>query len=169
MKQFRGRFPQTLMATTCLIVASSQLQASEVQVGRYTLRSAIPTEAQVDLMSAIVTIRFSDRIQTIGTAVGYLLRDSGYQLASPIALDPETKALFRLPLPAIHRNLGPISLRRALETLAGPTFRLVQDPVHRLVAFELCAKEWGRQTKREVWVKQARSPEDNPTTFEGGQ
>ena len=126
----------------CLIMVSSQLQASEVQVGRYTLRSAIPAEAQADLMSAIVTIRFSDRIQTIGAAARYLLRDSGYQLASPIALDPETKALFRLPLPAVHRNLGPLTLRQALETLAGPTFRLVQDPVHRLISFELCAKGW---------------------------
>jgi len=133
------------MATACLIMASSPLQATEVQVGRYTLRSATPTEAQADLMTAVVTIRFSDRIQTIGEAVRYLLRDSGYRLASQIALDPETKALFRLPLPAVHRNLGPITLRQSLETLAGPTFRLVQDPVHRLIAFELCAKGWGRQ------------------------
>jgi len=160
MKQFRGRFPQTLMATACLIMVSSQLQASEVQVGRYTLRSAIPTEAQADLMSAIVTIRFSDRIRTIGAAVEYLLRDSGYRLASPVALDPETKALFRLPLPAVHRNLGPLTLRQALETLAGPTFRLVQDPVHRLVSFELCAKGWS---------KEVRHVKPKATTNGGGQ
>ena len=29
-------------------------------------------------------------------------------------------------------------LRDALETLAGPAFHLVQDPVHRLVTFERC-------------------------------
>ena len=34
-------------------------------------------------------------------------------------------------------------LRDALETLAGPAFYLVQDPVHRLVTFERCM---GRQT-----------------------
>jgi len=158
------------MATACLIMASSQLQANEVQVGRYTLRSTTPTEAQADLMTAIVTIRFSDRIQTIGEAVRYILQDSGYRLASPVAIDPETKVLFRLPLPAVHRSLGPLTLRRALETLAGSAFRLVQDPVHRLVAFELCANGWGRQTKHDASKKQqARAPEGKPSIIEGGR
>jgi type IV pili sensor histidine kinase/response regulator len=31
-----------------------------------------------------------------------------------------------------------MSLQSALETLAGPAFRLVEDPVHRLVTFERC-------------------------------
>jgi type IV pili sensor histidine kinase/response regulator len=39
-------------------------------------------------------------------------------------------------------------LKRALETLAGPAFRLVEDPVHRLVAFERCEME--RQAVQEV-------------------
>ena len=47
--------------------------------------------------------------------------------------------LFALPLPEVHRQLGPMSLQQALETLAGPAFQLVEDPVHRLVAFERCA------------------------------
>jgi len=157
------------MAMACLIMASSQLHANEVQVGRYTLRSTTPTEAQADLMTAIVTIRFSDRIQTIGEAVRYLLQDSGYRLASLVAIGSETKALFRLPLPAAHRRLGPLTLKWALETLAGPAFRLVQDPVHRLISFELCAKGWGRQVKREASFKQARTPEDNPSATEGEQ
>jgi type IV pili sensor histidine kinase/response regulator len=29
----------------------------------------------------------------------------------------------------------------ALETLAGPAFHLVQDPVHRLVTFERCMEQ----------------------------
>ena len=32
-----------------------------------------------------------------------------------------------------------MTLREALETLAGPAFHLVQDPVHRLITFEQCA------------------------------
>jgi type IV pili sensor histidine kinase/response regulator len=155
------------IAAVCLIMVSPQLHASEVQVGRYTLRSATPTRAQADLMATIVTTRFPVRIQTIGEAVRYLLRNGGYRLASPVALDPETRALFRLPLPAVHRNLGPLTLRQALETLAGPTFRLVQDPVHRLVAFELCAKGWGRQGKHEAPVRQSGSAEGGPTNTDG--
>jgi len=32
-------------------------------------------------------------------------------------------------------------LKRALETLVGPAFYLVEDPMHRLVAFERCTME----------------------------
>ncbi len=47
--------------------------------------------------------------------------------------------MFALPLPAVHRSLGPMTLRDALKTLAGPAFNLVQDPVHRLITFERCS------------------------------
>jgi type IV pili sensor histidine kinase/response regulator len=46
--------------------------------------------------------------------------------------------LLGFPLPEAHRSLGPMSLQHALETLAGPAFRLVEDPLHRLVSFERC-------------------------------
>jgi len=113
-----------------------------VQVGRYSLLSATPTEAQTDLMGTTVTVQFPERIQSVGEAVRYLLQRSGYRLATAEALDPEAMALLSLPLPAVHRNLGPLTLQQALQTLAGPTFRLVQDPVHRLIAFERCAPSW---------------------------
>lgn len=34
-----------------------------------------------------------------------------------------------------------MTLRDALETLVGSAFYLVQDPVHRLIAFERCAAD----------------------------
>ena len=121
----------------CVIV-SPQLHASEVQVGRYSALRALPTVAQVDLLSATITARFPERIQTVGEAVRYLLQRSGYRLAHHHVANSVTADLLELPLPAVHRNLGPISLQQALETLIGPVFRLVLDPVHRLIAFELC-------------------------------
>jgi type IV pili sensor histidine kinase/response regulator len=120
-------------------VASVNLQANDSQVGRYSLLAATPTEAQAELLATTMTVRFPGRIQTVGEAVQYLLQRSGYRLASLEAIGPDTIALFALPLPAVHRNLGPMMLRDALETLAGPSFHLVQDPVHRLVSFERCA------------------------------
>lgn len=168
-KQLRDRFSRTLMATASLIMVSPPLPANEVQVGRYSVQAATPTRAQADLMAAIVTTRFPERIQTIGEAIRHLLRNSGYRLASPVALDPETRALFQLPLPAVHRNLGPLTLRRAMETLSGPAFRLVQDLVHRLVAFELCAKGWGRQEKHEAPVSRSGSAEGGSMNTEGGR
>ncbi len=120
------------------ITTSPQLHASEVQVGRYSELRAMPTVAQTDLLSTTITIQFPERIQTLGEAVHYLLQRSGYRLADRRAANSITADLLGLPLPAVHRNLGPIMLKQALETLAGPVFRLVQDPVHRLISFELC-------------------------------
>ena len=122
-------------------VASVNLQANDLQVGRYSLLTATPTEAQAKLLATTVTVRLPVRIQTVGEAARYLLQRSGYRLAALESVGPDTVALFALPLPAVHRHLGPMTLREALETLAGPAFHLVQDPVHRLITFERCATE----------------------------
>ena len=123
-------------------VASVNLQANDSQVGRYSLLAATPTQAQAELLATTMTVRFPERIQTVGEAVRYLLQRSGYRLATAESIGPDTAALFALPLPAVHRSLGPMTLRDALETLAGPVFHLVQDPVHRLISFERCAADW---------------------------
>ena len=123
-------------------VASVNLQASDIQVGRYSLFATTPTEAQADPLQAMITVQFPDRVRTVGDAVKHVLRQSGYRLAGTEATGPASAYLMALPLPAVHRSIGPMSLKRALETLAGPAFLLIEDPVHRLVAFERCAMEW---------------------------
>jgi len=128
------------VAGMCL-VASVNLQASDIQTGRYSMLSAAPTKAQAELLEATVTVQLPARIQTIGEAVRYLLHRSGYRLPTIESTEPDTLALFVLPLPAVHRHLGPMTLRAALETLAGPAFHLVQDPVHRLITFARCVPE----------------------------
>jgi len=132
----------SMVLTGISVTTSSNAYASDLQVGRYSLLSAEPTEAQTDLLATSVTVHFPAQIQTVGEAVGHLLRHSGYRLADTEALAPETKGLLALALPTVHRQLGPMPLRRALETLAGPTFHLVQDPLHRLIAFEPCGLGW---------------------------
>lgn len=120
-------------------LASVNLEAKEIQVGRYSLLMATPTEAQAELLATTMTVQFPARIRSVGEAVRYLLQRSGYRLASVEATHPHTLALLALPLPAVHRTLGPMTLRDTLKTLAGPAFHLVEDPVHRLVTFERCA------------------------------
>ena len=131
----------TICVAGICTLTSVDLQANDVQVGRYSLLAAAPTESQTKLLATTVAVRLPGRIQTVGEAVQYLLQRSGYRLAAPESIGPDTVALFALPLPAVHRSLGPITLRDALETLAGPVFNLVQDPVHRLITFERCVVE----------------------------
>jgi conjugative transfer region protein (TIGR03748 family) len=123
-------------------VASVNLQASDIQVGRYSLFATTPTEAQADPLQSMITVQFPDRVRTVGDAVQHLLQQSGYRLAGSEATEPASAYLMALPLPSVHRSMGPMPLKRALETLSGTAFRLVEDPVHRLVAFERCAMEW---------------------------
>lgn len=125
-------------ATAICLVASVNLQANDVQVGRYSLLAATPTEAQANLLATTITVSFPARIVTVGEAVQYLLQRSGYRLAAGDVVAPETADLLTLTLPAVHRQLGPITLTQAMETLVGPAFRLIHDPVHRLISFELC-------------------------------
>jgi type IV pili sensor histidine kinase/response regulator len=86
----------------------------------------------------MVTVKLPSRVNTVGEAVQHLLRGSGYRLAGTSSADPARLDLLSFPLPAAHRSLGPMPLHEALETLGGPAFRLVEDPLHRLVSFERC-------------------------------
>ncbi len=141
MKTPISKLIRTLLTTmgvaTLGLCISFQSNATEVQVGRYSTMPAMPTAAQVDLLATIVIVTFPARIYTVGEAVNYLLQRSGYRLTPGFARAPETEDLLTLPLPAVHRNIGPVTLRQALETLSGPEFRLVRDPVHRLISFDL--------------------------------
>jgi len=120
------------------LTAGSPAIADEVQVGRYASVRPVPTFAQSHLLQAPVRVEFPSSVTTVGQAVEMLLHPSGYRLASAAIAAPSRATLLVLPLPEPHRVLGPMPLQTALETLAGPAYRLVEDPVHRLVSFERC-------------------------------
>ncbi|MEW5756465.1 MAG: pili assembly chaperone [Pseudomonadota bacterium] len=133
------------IAAACMAITRSN--AAEVQVGRYSTLPAMPSVAQADLLAATITVVFPARVHTVGEAVQYVLQRSGYRLAAEEVMGSESADLLALPLPAVHRHLGPVTLAQALETLVGPAFRLIHDPVHRLISFELCVST-GRATQQ---------------------
>lgn len=110
----------------------------EVQVGRYSSVRPTPTEEQGDIFQTITTVEFPDSIETVGDAINHVLDDQGYEVATNEKTGQQMKTLLDLRLPKSHRHLGPMTLKTVLETLAGPVWFLVQDPVHRLVSFEIC-------------------------------
>jgi type IV pili sensor histidine kinase/response regulator len=143
MRRFQPRLPSQYRqlggALAVLgLVSSSVASAVEVQVGRYATLPALPTQAQIQLLSAIVNVAFPTSVMTVSQAVDHLLQPSGYRLSPQGTSEAIRATLLGLPLPEPHRVLGPMPLQTALETLAGPAFRLVEDPVHRLVSFERC-------------------------------
>ena len=116
----------------------SSVVASQTQVGRYSVIAVRPTAGQQNLLSVTRAITIPSDIKRVSDALDWLLRDSGYRLADDAVLSEEVVAIFDLPLPAVHRQFEPMPLNAVLGLMVGPAFRLVQDPVHRLIAFERC-------------------------------
>lgn len=70
-------------------------------------------------------------------ALEILLSGTGWQLADAFAADPMIFRLYNQQLPEQKRKLGPISLNEALVWIGGPAWRLVVDPVNKLVSYEV--------------------------------
>lgn len=110
-----------------------------LQTGRYSHVKNIPPVDQINPLKVVVKTRVPQSIDTVRQTVEYLLARSGYVLADDSVLSSEALSLLSLPLPQIHRELGPMTLDKALHTLSGEAFELVVDPVHRKVAYVLAS------------------------------
>lgn len=110
-----------------------------LQTGRYSHVKNIPPVDQINPLKVVVKTRIPQSIDTVRQTVEYLLARSGYVLADDSVLSSEALSLLSLPLPQIHRELGPMTLDKALHTLSGEAFELVVDPVHRKVAYVLAS------------------------------
>lgn len=141
MKRTQAHQRHLPLAAACILgalLAPLEANAAEVTVARYSTVQRAPSLAQRDPLAAPVFSVLPASVTRIGEAIETLLGPSGYRLASPFAAE-----LLDLPLPEAHRTLGPLPLRTALAILAGPAFRLVEDPVHRLISFERCDQAMG--------------------------
>lgn len=101
--------------------------------GRYTLMKLAPQAAQQNLLLQVVDVSLPATLHaTVGDALHHVLLRSGYTLCEG---DPDLTALYDLPLPLEHLQLGPLFLRDALLTLTGPAWDLQADDVRRRVCF----------------------------------
>lgn len=124
-------------------VAHADLATDDVgsiQTGRYSYIKNIPPNDQLNPLKVVIKTKIPQSANTVQDAVEFLLARSGYSLADERVMSAETKSLLLLPLPHIHRKLGPMTLDKALSTLSGESFELVIDPVHRKVSYELSSK-----------------------------
>lgn len=114
------------------VVAPAPEYIPVVRYGRYTLVELTPAAAQQDLLLQVVDVSIPDTLNAnVADALRHVLQRSGYQLCN----GRETDTLGSLPLPAAHYHLGPLQLRDALLTLAGPARTLHVDHSARRVCF----------------------------------
>ncbi|MAO61256.1 MAG: hypothetical protein CL549_07725 [Alcanivorax sp.] len=101
--------------------------------GRYTLVELKPQAAQHNLLLQVVDVSMPGLPDaTVGDGLRHVLQRSSYALCDS---DPRVAALYDLPLPAAHLQLGPMFLHDALLTLAGPAWELQVDDRARQVCF----------------------------------
>ena len=104
-----------------------------VRYGRYTLIELVSEPAQRHLMRQVVEVVIPPSLDAnVGDAMRHVLRRSGYRLCDTA----DATALYALPLPAAHLHLGPLMLRDALLTLAGPAWDVSIDDGARQVCFK---------------------------------
>jgi type IV pili sensor histidine kinase/response regulator len=95
----------------------------------------MPEPSQLDPLEAIVHLSFPrSTVQSVGDALAYLLLRSGYRLQAESFAQPVLN-LLSMPLPEVHRRLGPFSVRSALTVLVGKPFAVSVDASHRVISF----------------------------------
>lgn len=135
----RRKMTGRVLSIAVMMIEMGAVHAESAEViGRYTSMAPIEAVGQHDLLAAPIIAPFKPTVTMVGEAIWVVLRGTGYSVSSLSDGPTERAALLALPLPAAHRDLSGRSVRAALETLAGPAFKLVEDPVHRLVSFERC-------------------------------
>src|SRR3989344_3795644 len=124
-----------------------------VRYGRYTLVELTPAAAQRDLLLQTIDVSMPEVARaTVGDGLRHVLKRSGYQLCETAHAVIE---LYALPLPAAHLHLGPMSLRDALLTLAGPAWKLHADDRARQVCFERPGRDAGAEPVPEPFPTEA--------------
>ena len=111
-------------------VAASPATPEVVRYDRYLLVSTSPQQPPLEQLTALsVPPGFHP---TVGEALQYLLRDSGWSLC---LADARRAQLYGLPLPLSQYNTGPLRLKAALQLLVGPAWRITTDENRREVCF----------------------------------
>jgi conjugative transfer region protein (TIGR03748 family) len=125
-----------LMLGIAISTASQVANALDevARTDRYTLTKIEATSEQERPLMAITTLSFGREVLTVGDAIQETLLGSGFKWQSP---DSQDQLLNSLPLPAVVREIGPIRLADALQTIAGEAWILRTDILHRAVWFEM--------------------------------
>ena len=105
---------------------------ADIQVNRYSFQPPAPPHYQTDLLSTVIDIAFPKTVVTVGDSIEYLVQRSGYRFVNT----NDSSAAMALELPAVHRSIGPLPLRTAIGTVAGPVWLLQENPEKRTVWLE---------------------------------
>lgn len=132
---------KAMLCSFVLYALQVHAAANITQISRYGTVNNQPLAAQINPLKTVQQIHFPGSIQTIGEAVNYWLRYSGYHLAPKAKQSESLQQIFQQPLPQVSRNLGPLTISDGLTVMVGQQlFRLNQDDLLREINFSLIAR-----------------------------
>ena len=125
-----------------LICSGFLIHAANVtHINRYATVENKPSAAQINPLLTIQHIHFPQHITTVGEALTYWLRYSGYTLVNEKLQSQALKEVLQKPLPQVHRNLGPLTIQDGLGVLVGKqVFSLENSHLNRVVNFKLISQ-----------------------------
>ena len=128
-----------VVVISILSLASLHLSAANItQIGRYASVRNQAKLSQIDPLKTVQQMHFPLWVQTIGEALDYWLRYTGYHLTEKDKQIHSLKMILQQPLPQADRTLGPLTVHDGLSVLVGKNqFILVQDDLKREVNFVL--------------------------------
>ena len=101
------------------------------RIGRYVEVSTASTPIQKEPLIEVVS--FKTEVQTVGDAVREVLVGTGYRVDESVGLP----GFDLLELPRVHRSFQDTQVIEILHALAGPVYRIIIDPVTRMITFQL--------------------------------
>jgi len=121
------------LGACCSVMADTMELNSDLEVSRYISVKAETTQEQRDLMSVIVQLHFPKKVQNVADALDYALLRSGYIIDNNKNNNLAKRVLNQQLLPRVHRQIGPATLIDIIQTLAGPAFKIEENPLLRTI------------------------------------
>ena len=83
------------------LVSTASFSEEVTEVSRYTTVKNQATRAQINPLLMTVQVKFPQNVQTVGNAMDYLLRYSGYSLVNRYEMDVNVQQMLDQPLPIV--------------------------------------------------------------------
>lgn len=127
----------TALFTPQAIAATASVNNDDaVALSRYVEISTDVDRQQRNPMQTVISIAYPPNIDKIGQAISYTIKATGYNMNDLDMTPEETRILYTLPLPEVHRNFEHVKVINILKTLVGDAFIPMADPVRRKIAFK---------------------------------
>ena len=130
----------TTLLTPTVMAATKPNNDDAVALSRYVEITTDVNRQQRNPLQTVVTINYPPNIKRVGQAINYTVQSTGYSMNELDMTPEETRILYTLPLPEVHRKFEYVKVINILKTLAGDAFVPMADPVRRKVDFKPVVK-----------------------------